>query len=282
MLEIKKRLQNLFERCDIVAIDEEYEEVIIDEDGNEFCILVYGVVSYNGYSYEEYKKQCVSIIELFSSIPDDKNEKYWKSIQIILQRLNSLFVYNQYTDSYSHLQERPIYIEKGFTNNESSNDYFILASKTLEYLLSQVEEQLFHIENYVYDGGDSLKKILDELFNDIPLSDDANAKEKLYKYLLLDTIETNTISVKFTVSNPTLKSLINLFIKWNFMKQDSWKNIGESSFFISKRNTLLRGTNFDSADIVNVKRIEYYDKEKAITLNDQISNIFNRHCKKIN
>ncbi len=190
MLELKKRLQDLFERCDIVEIADEYDEVIVDEYQNEIYFPVFGTVLFNDLDYNEYLKQSQKLISNVNSLVV-KDIKLYKKLQFEIDRIFHLYHKEEFSDFYTHLNENISFVSKGITNNKTSEDFKKIGYDTLKILTNCIEDKIslstFNVGNKV-----DIEKLVDNLI-DLNIFNDSIEKSELKNLVLFQPTSFNFI-----------------------------------------------------------------------------------------
>ena len=225
MLEIKKRLQDLFERCDIVQIADEDDEVMIDENGNEIYILGFSTVSFNHLDYNEYLKQSQELISDVYSL-ELKDIKIYKKIKFEINRIFHLYHKEEFSDYYTHLNEKVRTVKLGNTNNKTAEDFKKIGYDTLKILIGCIEDKIIlsplKVENNI-----DIDTLVDNLI-DINLFDGSIERLELKKLIMFDNTD-----FKFIVNRNyyKLKILIDVLQDCKLWNKLTFKNVFEKYHF---------------------------------------------------
>jgi hypothetical protein len=221
MLELKKRLQDLFERCDIVEIADEYDEVIVDEYQNEIYFPVFGTVLFNDLDFNEYLKQSQKLISDVNSLKV-KDIKFYKKLQFEINRIFHLYHKEEFSDFFTHLNENISFVSIGITNNKTSEDFKKIGHDTLKILIGCIEDKIIlsplKVENNI-----DIDTLVDNLI-DINLFDESIDRLELKKLVLFDNTDFHFIVGR---NYYKLKILIDVLQEYELWNKVIFKNVCE-------------------------------------------------------
>lgn len=232
-MDIIKKCQDLFDKCEIIEIEKEYLGSIKGRNNEEYLIPVFGVISYNGFSFNEYVKECLSIKQEFSLLKEISKLKL-KNLKFELIRLKNLYHNEEFSELYIHINEKIIEKkDKGFTNNKTSDDFKKIGYETLKTLLETIEV-LSSTSPLVSEDSAYIDKIVDNLI-DINFFSDEIEKDNLKKLIFKEKC-----TIPFEVELPAycLKILIESLIYNKIWMSVTYTHIFKNYNFISKSVSL--------------------------------------------